>query len=102
MHVAIDQPLCAALLDAGWRVATHAPDARAALERADALSREGRRQFPMLSTNEMNLELARLWEQIGDRPAALAALRRRCYHWTQAAYLATYLREEARLAALVG
>ena len=102
MHVTIDQPLCAALLDAGWRVATRAPDARASLERADALSREGRRQFPMLGSNEMNLELARLWEQVGDRPAALAALRRRAYHWTAAMNLATYLREEARLATLTG
>jgi len=50
----------------------------------------------------MNLELARLWEQVGDRPAALAALRRRAYHWTTTMNLAAYLREEARLAALVG
>jgi hypothetical protein len=62
----------------------------------------GVQNLPMLTANEVNLVVGRLWEQQGDRVAALAAVRRRCYHWFLSSYLAVYLREEARLAAATG
>ncbi len=50
-----------------------------------------------------NLVLARLWETLGEDERALAALRRREYHWGfGVAYLSSYLREEGRLAARIG
>lgn len=51
----------------------------------------------------LNLLLARLHEARGELHEALAALRRRPYHPVHGVpYLATFLREEGRLAALVG
>ena len=49
-----------------------------------------------------NLVVARLKESEGDFPAALAAVRRREYFTSRAAFLSTYLREEGRLASRVG
>ena len=49
-----------------------------------------------------NLVAARLWEQSGDNPRALAALRRRVRLIGKPELYATYLREEGRLAAAVG
>ena len=100
--VQMDNELCAAVLDAQLLAARKHPRAEAALVYADSLARLGRVQFPMLAANEVNLVLARLWEQRGDLDAALAAVRRRCYHWFLSSYLAVYLREEARLAAATG
>ena len=51
----------------------------------------------------MNLVVARLHEQQGDLTNALSAVRRRGYHSGSVCwYLATFLRDEARLAALTG
>ena len=51
----------------------------------------------------MNLVLAHLWEAQGDLPRALQAVRRRAagYGLTPK-FMSTFLREEGRLAALVG
>jgi tetratricopeptide repeat protein len=49
-----------------------------------------------------NLLLARLFEARGDRPRALAVIRRRHYFLGPPLYLSHYLREEARLAATLG
>ena len=49
-----------------------------------------------------NLIAARLYERRGDRRAALTAVRRRAYAYHRTEYMATHLREEARLAALTG
>ena len=50
-----------------------------------------------------NLIAARLFERAGDPRRALAAVRRRGDSWVpMQPYLATHLREEGRLAAIVG
>lgn len=76
--------------------------------RAQAAVAEGLERFlrdtgvPWNSTNDhVNLVLARLHEARGDSHAALAALRRRSVG-LGGRYLATYLREEGRLAERVG
>jgi serine/threonine-protein kinase len=83
---------------------TRSPELRAATLRLDSLLRvmdyaganPGRTSFA-------NLVAARLMEKLGDNRGALAAARRRTDAWTQNnAYLATQLREQGRLAALVG
>jgi hypothetical protein len=73
-----------------------------ALERLDSLVRLGPpNNFPGLPP--INLVIARLREVQGDLPAALAATRRRFITWTTHNMLTpAYLREEGRLAALVG
>ncbi|MGH7512408.1 MAG: hypothetical protein ACREOQ_05720 [Gemmatimonadales bacterium] len=45
---------------------------------------------------------ARLLEEQGNLPGALASVRRRAYGVVPASYLSTYLRQEGRLAELVG
>jgi hypothetical protein len=66
----------------------------------DSAMREAPYQF---GVDFGNLVLARLYEELGDRAAALGALRRRPYDWdTGPLYLTTFLREEGRLAALTG
>jgi serine/threonine-protein kinase len=52
--------------------------------------------------NIWNLSVAYLREAHGDLEGALAAVRRRAYHFDNVDYLSTMLREEGRLAALVG
>ena len=101
-QVQLDRELCVALLDAQLQDARRGPHARSALMRADSLSREGRLQFPMIGANASNIVIARLWEREGDLPRALAALRRRSYHWTLLANLTTILAEEGRIAARAG
>ena len=101
-RVQLDRELCAALLESQLQDVRRGPAAHAALVYADSLTRDGRRQFPMLGANAANVIVARLWERQGDLASALGALRRRCYHFTQLANLSPMLREEARLAALVG
>ena len=49
-----------------------------------------------------NLVAAQLWEQTGNAPRALVALRRRPMGWTMWRSTATTVREEARLAAATG
>ena len=98
-------PRCAALLRAMLAVHERRPDARAAVDRLEAvLLREG--EFfgsAPVDVYASNLVLARQRATLGDLRGALAATRSRS---NQAFYgtifLSTYLREEARLAARVG
>jgi protein kinase-like protein len=116
--------VCAVLLEAKLAAAAHAPGAREALDRLDALLRSGpggQRSGPEIAftlspayvrslvgispcgfEDFANLEIARLREQQGDVRAALAAVRRRSYAYHLSDYLAAHLREEGRLAALTG
>jgi serine/threonine-protein kinase len=116
--------VCAVLLEAKLAAASHAPSARDALDRLDALIRSGpggQRSGPEIAftlspayvrslvgispcgfEDFANLEIARLREQQGDVRSALAAVRRRSYAYHQSDYLVTHLREEGRLAALTG
>jgi hypothetical protein len=94
------------VLDAELATAGHAREAGALVARLDSVLRLGDRTSrsngwyaPFYSV--ANLVSARLWEARGDVPRALAAVRRR-RHWQNTYYEATYLREEARLAALAG
>jgi serine/threonine-protein kinase len=82
----------------------HSPDLRAMTLHLDSLLRAldyatanaGRTSFE-------NLIAARLLEKVGDTRGALAAARRRTDAWVQNnPYLGTQLREQGRLAALVG
>jgi hypothetical protein len=49
-----------------------------------------------------NLAIARMFESLGQPERALAAVRRREYFIDRPQFLSTYLREEGRLAAMVG
>src|SRR5262249_20606613 len=92
---------CAAMLAATEAVSTGRPDGRALLDRLDSLSAAGPPSWP--GNTGANLVIAALREKNGDVPRALAAVRRRVRGLPEAlAYLPTYLREEGRLAALVG
>jgi len=48
------------------------------------------------------LTLARAYERLGEPPKALEAARRRGYTFASGAFLSSFLREEGRLAAIVG
>jgi tetratricopeptide (TPR) repeat protein len=90
--------VCAAVLEAARAVGRKRPDPTPALARADSLVSLG--WFAMAP---MNLVLTRLWEADGDLSRALAAVRRFEYDDpVGAAYLATRLRTEGRLATLAG
>jgi hypothetical protein len=93
-----------ALIEALHARQAHAPHAAAALERLDSLLRSLDYQNVHIGrTAVANLVAAQLFEQRGDVKRALAAARRRTMALNQAEpYLATQLREEARLAALAG
>ena len=89
---------CAAVVDATLADLEHRPGAVLALERADSLQQLGP-PFGFWG----NFVVARLWEGHGERRSALAAVRRRPYHWDPGPFLlSTFLREEGRLAALTG
>jgi hypothetical protein len=90
---------CAAAAEAGLAATRRAPDAGAALSRLDSLLAAGsnvRQLLPTIST----VVAARLHEARGDLRYALALSRRRTYWWNW--LLSTPLREEGRLAVLVG
>ncbi len=92
-------PVCVAAVEAQLAAARHRSDAVATLERLDALLRAGsdvRHLLPSVAT----LIAARLYERRGDLVSALAMVRRRA-SWSNQ-LLSTQLREEGRLAALVG
>jgi serine/threonine-protein kinase len=100
----IDAEVEIAAIEAMHADVARSPELRAATLRLDSLLRvmdyaganPGRTSFA-------NLVAARLLEKLGDNRGALAAARRRTDAWTQNnAYLATQLREQGRLAALVG
>lgn len=96
--------LCAALLEATRASGLKLPEARARAAAVDSLARAW--VFEVCcgeAVSDVNLALARLWEAEGDVPRALAAVRRGAGPFGEAPlYLATLLREEGRLAALVG
>jgi hypothetical protein len=84
---------CASLLEAWLATASRQPDAAVLVARLDSLSRR--------TMSLESLVLARLLEAQGNLPGSLAAVRRRAYGF-EPRYLSTYLREEGRLATLVG
>ncbi len=100
---------CAALLDATMAARSahaavqrgEAPPAQAfaAADRLDSLLRVGESGLVLQAGP---LVLARLRETLGDDRAALVALRRRTYLFGRQPFLASILREEARLAARTG
>jgi hypothetical protein len=92
-------PVCIAAAEAQLAAARRRPDAAAALARLDGLLAAGsdvQQLFPSVAT----VIAARLYEARGDRQHALALARRRTFWWNW--LLSTPLREEGRLAALVG
>ena len=92
--------LCVAMLDAMNAIRDHPSRGRPLVAKLDSAMREAPYQF---GVDFGNLVLARVQEALGDRAAALAAVRRRPYDWdTGPLYLTTFLREEGRLARLTG
>ena len=91
---------CAELVEAMLAVTTGARDARARVDRLDALMLTG----PALGDASAwaTLAVARLYEQLGDPRRALHAVRQRPYLKGWPRYQATALREQARLAAALG
>jgi hypothetical protein len=103
--------LCAALLEAMRSAALRLPEARSRLREADSLARTFTSAVccgepdKLVGTNfwaGANLVIARLAEAQGDLSFALRAVRRRGgpFNLGPAFYLASFLREEGRLAAL--
>ncbi len=98
--------VCAALLEAELAHALGRPDAAMLLERLDSLAASGPPSTSWMLV-AANLTVARLKEAAGDLEGALAAVRRRSYQYDMweprvLVGLATFLREEGRLAALTG
>jgi serine/threonine-protein kinase len=90
--------VCASVLEAAIAVNRKRADGRSALVRADSLVTLG-----WFAVAPLNLILAELWEAHGDLTRALAAVRRFEYDDPMgAAYLATRLRTEGRLASATG
>ncbi|MGQ0562476.1 MAG: hypothetical protein ACT443_11445 [Gemmatimonadota bacterium] len=87
----------AQMLDVLLAMAIRRADLPAALLKLDSIALLGCCSFPHF----INLVSARAHEQQGDRKGALAAIRRG-YWLYPPEYLSTYLREEGRLAALLG
>jgi tRNA A-37 threonylcarbamoyl transferase component Bud32/tetratricopeptide (TPR) repeat protein len=94
--------LCSQIIDTQLAVATGRDGADAMLARLDSLSRQqffGAREVRVA----LNLTLAKLLEERGDLEGALEVLGRRRYGSSGVLQgLSTFLREEARLAAMVG
>lgn len=91
---------CAAVLHALIAVAEGRSDARLLTERADSLLRAEPPSIRQV-TNRVHLLLARAYDALDDHENALRVLRRRELN-NPAFFLATFLAEEGRLAALVG
>jgi len=89
--------LCADLLEASLATIERQPNAAALAHRLDTRLRQ---MSPGWNVPD-NLVAAQLLEANGDVPGALAAVRRRRFDLVPS-FLATYLREEGRLAALAG
>ncbi len=95
-------PICSALLDAQLAAAERSDRAPAALAHLDSLMRSGPQAVSWI-TVAAHLSTAWLFEARGDIRAALAAVRRRSYQFDRGTIgLSTFLREEGRLAAMVG
>ncbi len=93
---------CATLLDGMAAVVEGRADADEAVGRLDSLFQTGVSPSSWLG-KVSPLVLSRLYEAIGDVPGALAAIRRRLiYGLGPAEHFSSYVREEGRLAALVG
>lgn len=92
--------VCAVLLDAMLAVSERQPDAIRFVERADSALRAGPVGDEMRAY--ATLALTRLYRALGEREAALEAVRRRPYMRGWPAYLSSYLREEGRLATQEG
>ena len=86
---------CAYLLLAQLAVQAKHADAHSAVDSLDAFLRAAPDGFIGAIGN---LAAARLYERLGDTRAALYAVRRRDFFYGRAAFLSTYLRDEARLA----
>jgi eukaryotic-like serine/threonine-protein kinase len=97
--MAASASMCADLLEAWLATAARQPNAAGLVARLDSLVSHDARGW---WADGWNLVLARLLEQQGKLPRALATVRRREYGLRTPPYLSTYLREEGRLAALVG
>ncbi len=97
--------LCVTLLEAMHASGTHAPGAREKVATADSVARELVEEI-CCSTDrvgDINIQLARLWEREGDLPAAMRALARRSAMFRIGPmYMSTFIREEGRIAALMG
>lgn len=93
------EPLCPAILEATLAAAQADPGAEAALDQLDSLMARGPAET---DASVGNLVVARLREARGELRGALRALRRRPYTVLALFYLAESLREEGRLASLVG
>ena len=98
--VSMAPAVCARLLDAADAVMRQERDAHLRVDQLDSM---------VLASHVVGdlaqyapLLIARLHERTGDRPRALAALRRRGYMSDWPRYLAVMLREEARLSRQVG
>jgi hypothetical protein len=91
---------CAQIVEAMLAVGSGAADARERVQQLDALMLTG----PAVGDASAwgTLAVARLFELLGDRPRALAAVRQRPYMKGWPRYLATALRTEARLAQGLG
>lgn len=96
--------LCVHLIDAMLASGRGERDAREKVAAADSVARE----FIFVihggdRINDVNIQLARLWEREGDTRAALRAIERRAdpFRWAPL-YMTTFLREEGRLAAMTG
>ncbi|HVF38560.1 MAG TPA: hypothetical protein VM939_01585, partial [Gemmatimonadaceae bacterium] len=94
------QSLCLAFVDGVLEMSANPAGTAPVLTRLDRLSRMGYDDFFVAG---LHIELARMYEQGGNRAKALEVLGRRVYHWSDGrVLLTTYLREEGRLAAEVG
>lgn len=104
MSVAMYITICKAILDAQLAAGLHQPDALTSLTRLDSLMINAYPAGGPYLVLAGNLTASRLFENAGNLPAALAAVRRRTYLHDSfgAAGLSTMLREEGRLAALTG
>jgi serine/threonine-protein kinase len=93
---------CASILEAVFVSATGQPGSESVVAQLDSLLRQI--PFGVLTPERLDrtgtLAVARLLESQGDIDAAYRAVQRREFFNTR--YLATYLREEGRLAALLG
>jgi serine/threonine-protein kinase len=102
LGIARSDSLCALVLEAIYTEARGEPRAPAVLRALDSTMRLG----PAV-TNDVeifaNLVVARLYEALGDPRAALSAVRRRPFQWAYGPiFLTSFLRQELRLAMLVG
>ena len=89
----------ALLLEAGLARKRHSPELPKLLRRLDS-ALVNPSFFPLAIIG--NLIVSRLYEEEGDLPHALAAIRRRLFDLTLAPEYVTYHREEGRLAAMNG